>query len=579
MGEQESLSIEETNKLRISLGLKPIEVPARNEKEPATVEKIGDEVENKLDYDKSTFIDPKVSRLRWNLKRAKSRSQGNTVLDSSTNDNDDDSGDWIANVKLKNKRPGRSTLKKDYFEDNEEHEDLQNSNVDEIGARTRVEGQISNLLPGKDVILTLKESELDEGETEDTLVNEGLAHDQQQAKNMRLKRMNQERKRRKTTIGKGSMNNDDDENEENSEIYMVDGKIVGQDSNDQTDKEVRDERKIDIVSRSDSADDSAEEEPSDFAAVKIKKRKKLNNNKAVSSKRTRLTDSVAPRVALIDEDAEDPVEDELQNVLKIRKKANRGIHQESLKTPEQIAKEVEEERKERASRIRNINHSNGITIDENSTFLSSLTAGQQTTKESAFERTSFQPVDLKASASRPREFEANERENNSGDDDNGDQSTGASLEGGLAATLGFLRDRNVIPGQPSREVAASSTSSRNAEIVAFQQQQEARKVRNRFADELTKGSVQYSKEELESLQQLQEQEINDRNKILQRQKLADYNPEVNLTYKDDAGNVLTTKEAYKKLSQAFHGTRSNRKKQAKAQQKVLNRNKNQGGYV
>ncbi|CEP62303.1 U4/U6-U5 snRNP complex subunit SNU66 LALA0_S05e02542g [Lachancea lanzarotensis] len=576
MGNYESLSVEETNKLRISIGLKPIELPERNKAEPAVQPKDADEVENKLNHDKTASIDPKISRLRSNLQRAKSKSQVNTVLDGVT---DDDSVDWIANVKLK-KRPGRSTtLNKDYFEEKEEPEDPETSRKNENGSRTRVTGQISELVPGKDVILTLKESELGEEEIEDTLVNEGLAHDQEQANNMRLKRMNQDRKRRKITIGKGSMKEDDDENQEEAEIYLVNGRIVGQAPDEQPPTQRRDDKRVDVASISDNAEESAEE-ASDFAAVKIKKRKKLNNS-GVSSRRSRPTDFVAPKVALIDEDSVDPAEDELQNLLKVRKKTNLRSHNESLKTPEQIAKEVELEKKERASRVQNLNYLRGITIDENSAFLSSLKGDQPADQTSVSEHSSsFQPVNLKVTAVEPpHQLKQEDQENTSGVEEIQEQVSGASFEGGLAATLGFLRNRNVIPAQPSGDAVANSISSRTADLVAYQQQQEAQNVRSRFANELAKGSVRYSKEELESLQKLQEQEINDRNKTLQRQRLAAYNPEVNLTYKDNAGNVLTTKEAYKKLSQAFHGTRSNSKKLAKARQKVQDRNRHSDSYV
>ena len=33
-----------------------------------------------------------------------------------------------------------------------------------------------------------------------------------------------------------------------------------------------------------------------------------------------------------------------------------------------------------------------------------------------------------------------------------------------------------------------------------------------------------------------------------------YNPKVELTYKDELGNVLNTKQAYKQLSHKYHGT-------------------------
>ncbi|SJM82396.1 uncharacterized protein ZBIST_0467 [Zygosaccharomyces bailii] len=58
-----------------------------------------------------------------------------------------------------------------------------------------------------------------------------------------------------------------------------------------------------------------------------------------------------------------------------------------------------------------------------------------------------------------------------------------------------------------------------------------------------------------------------------------YNPEINLIYRDKKGNQLTTKEAYKKLSQKFHGTKSNKKKRDKFDARVQARARLQNNDV
>ena len=42
-----------------------------------------------------------------------------------------------------------------------------------------------------------------------------------------------------------------------------------------------------------------------------------------------------------------------------------------------------------------------------------------------------------------------------------------------------------------------------------------------------------------------------------------YNPKVELTYKDELGNVLNTKQAYKQLSHKYHGTGLDKNKRNK----------------
>ena len=55
-------------------------------------------------------------------------------------------------------------------------------------------------------------------------------------------------------------------------------------------------------------------------------------------------------------------------------------------------------------------------------------------------------------------------------------------------------------------------------------------------------------------------------------KLKNYNPEIKLVYKNKNGDILTAKEEYKRLSQAYHGTKSNKRKLAKAKLKIQERN-------
>ena len=52
-----------------------------------------------------------------------------------------------------------------------------------------------------------------------------------------------------------------------------------------------------------------------------------------------------------------------------------------------------------------------------------------------------------------------------------------------------------------------------------------------------------------------------------------YNPKVELTYKDELGNVLNTKQAYKQLSHKYHGTGldKNKKKQEQLKKKQQQR--------
>ncbi|KAL3234816.1 hypothetical protein RNJ44_02604 [Nakaseomyces bracarensis] len=66
--------------------------------------------------------------------------------------------------------------------------------------------------------------------------------------------------------------------------------------------------------------------------------------------------------------------------------------------------------------------------------------------------------------------------------------------------------------------------------------------------------------------------LKDNNALVKKEEPSKKDKEVSLEYKDTEGNILTTKEAYKLLSQKFHGTKSNKKKQEKFKAKVRARN-------
>ncbi|CUS20908.1 LAQU0S02e01090g1_1 [Lachancea quebecensis] len=558
----ESLSLEETNKLRVSLGLKPIDanpdgkkdVPRQqNEKEKRgeSNEKTAAEAVSN-GYERDTFVDNKVSKLRWNLKRAKSKVSSSTALfddDGAANEQN-----WLASISTR-KKPKR-TLNKVYDELEEASQDA------EVGIK--VSQRMSDLSSRENVILTLQEADVHADDREDVLIDEGATQDLQQAKRLELKRMNQDRKR-KGTGANFAKETEEHQNQQATSLRLVDGRIVeeetlslGHEAESSQDNRVK-------VSIEPSASEDEERHTTDFAPIKIKKRKKLKGS-SLSQKRSRPVSQI-PKVTLLNEDTEDPVEEELKGFLKIRKSMSSKSNSNE-KSAEQIAFETREEaleRKERAAKVANVRVSQELVLDENSAFLDNLKKDLISNKESSqkFEKLNLKVSEFNAPPSVPNSKAAGE--SNIFEEKNEPQ-----FYGGLASTLSFLKDHNILPQQPKTPTA--SLRSTDCELLALKQKLETRKVKEKFREELSQDSIQYSREELDRIEELQNREIAKRNQLLQKERLAGYNPEVKLTYKDDRGNELTTKEAYKQLSQAFHGTHSNRKKLAKAQRKVEQRN-------
>ncbi|KAJ2257212.1 hypothetical protein GGI13_000970 [Coemansia sp. RSA 455] len=152
-----------------------------------------------------------------------------------------------------------------------------------------------------------------------------------------------------------------------------------------------------------------------------------------------------------------------------------------------------------------------------------------------------------------------------------------SVGSGLFATLSLLRQRNMLDkltdDQRKREIQQRSRDSLLAEqrrqdaaltlerqrikLLGSHAQKQApaadKKQRRGKADELTP-------KELDEIK-AREQEALDRKWAREyEERMRDYKPQVNLEYVDDTGRTLTTKEAYKQLSHAFHGHYSGKNK-------------------
>ncbi|SCU90011.1 LADA_0F01244g1_1 [Lachancea dasiensis] len=577
MAQQVSLSIEETNKLRLSLGLKPIEVEVSHKETNSADDNDSVPLSEHESTSKSNATADKLSRLRWNLKRAQSKLQSDVLVGGLK---DDDDKDWLNKVGAKKRRQNGPALRKNYQE--MDRETFEN---DEFDPKVKVVHEMSQMTPGSDVILTLQESELDSEGKGDVLVNEGALQDAQQAKNVNLKRLNQARRLGKISVSKGSYEEGSDDNKESGpSLYMVEGRLVGPESPENSPK-APDNRMTTSIYRDTEEKEGDISGPSDFAPVKIKKRKKLSGPN-VSSKRSKPVPQNI-KVELVDEDsvdAADAADQELEEFLKIQHSANAG-ERKAQKSAEEIVKEIEEEKRDRSARDATIAGARGFIVDENSVFLSKLQSSLLTkTDPVKFERIDLTPASTIGNAIKGDSvlFSEGEQKKEEEGGDQGDhfdgESNQANFQDGLASTLNFLRDHNAIPPLGVNS-AKNGEKSKELEELALKQMIEARVSRERFAQELSEGKVRYTPDELDKIQRLHEQQVSNRNHVLQRERLVSYNPEVKLSYKDSHGNELTTKEAYKKLSQAFHGTRSNRKKFAKAQQKVENRNRQNQSYI
>ncbi|KAJ2862488.1 hypothetical protein GGH94_004242 [Coemansia aciculifera] len=152
-----------------------------------------------------------------------------------------------------------------------------------------------------------------------------------------------------------------------------------------------------------------------------------------------------------------------------------------------------------------------------------------------------------------------------------------SVGSGLFATLSLLRQRNMLDkltddqrqrelqqrsrdtllAEQRRQDAALTLERQRIKLLGARNQKQApapdKKQRRGKADELTP-------QELDEIK-AREQEALDRKWAREyEERMRDYKPQVNLEYVDETGRKLTTKEAYKQLSHAFHGHYSGKNK-------------------
>uniref|UniRef100_A0A7G3B1I9 Putative u4/u6.u5 snrnp associated protein n=1 Tax=Lutzomyia longipalpis TaxID=7200 RepID=A0A7G3B1I9_LUTLO len=213
-GAGDCLSIEETNKLRAKLGLKPLEVdtgPIAREKPSAEDGGDTDEPElkrHKDDYGEflhkpaTNFADTKqAEKIREKIKeRREKRQLENTLLKVTplgASDEEDDLVSWVDRSREKEKLRKEAEMRAKWLEELEEQ--IEGGSVDEKERRQayygshdlrglRVEHDATEFTEGKTMILTLKDQDV-LNEDGDTLVNVNLKDTERYRKNVENKKL------------------------------------------------------------------------------------------------------------------------------------------------------------------------------------------------------------------------------------------------------------------------------------------------------------------------------------------------------------------------------------------------------
>ncbi|KHC75199.1 U4/U6.U5 tri-snRNP-associated protein 1 [Candida albicans SC5314] len=652
MSEEISLSLEETNKLRIKAGLSPIPTTSSqsNEKVREVIslsieetnklrQKIGlpllptttttnissdsTEYKNYEDYERERLQNLKNNQLIERINNAKFNSNKRKFLTNETiidNAEDLDTDDWLNNL-------GEST------ESSKPHKKqkttIVKSNQNDTGPTTTIIGHTTKELQslGNNEILTLKDTDLinddDEDGTGSILMNQDLSN------KAKLKRNLAERKEAENIKFNGRhyrRNNKEEEEEEEEEFNDIDGLLTN-------DKVIMSGSTIDLSSNTAKPPPPPKDKKKNMMAItnlfedldnvtlsnnnniksnvpiKMKKiKKKKDNNKKKSNKLKLLDDTIKPVELSVEtnignDDDIDDIENQLSN--SISNLRTKKLQTRLEFTPEQLAEEIsankrwEFERKLEQENLKNNNNNNNVYNDTIG-FLNNLETNI-------------------LSESGEVEVTANINEESADDDDEDDvkqqeveskqtnpgvysiveekqkEDEAPKFSGGLAETLKFLKSRNILDPE---SITTTNEELRQQELAREEaiKKSELLKMKISIEERILKEELSKDKsyirmpkiersgyfEKLLDTRLKQKGIIIDNNTGTTTKKtnsgmvqnnLKIYNPKVELTYKDELGNVLNTKQAYKQLSHKYHGTGldKNKKKQEQLKKKQQQR--------
>lgn len=658
MSEEISLSLEETNKLRIKAGLSPIPTTSSqlNEKVREVIslsieetnklrQKIGlpllptttttttnissdsTEYKNYEDYERERLQNLKNNQLIERINNAKFNSNKRKFLTNETiidNAEDLDTDDWLNNL-------GEST------ESSKPHKKqkttIVKSNLNDTGPTTTIIGHTTKELQslGNNEILTLKDTDLinddDEDGTGSILMNQDLSN------KAKLKRNLAERKEAENIKFNGRhyrRNNKEEKEEEEEEFNDIDGLLTN-------DKVIMSGSTIDLSSNTAKPPPPPNDKKKNMLAItnlfedldndtlsnnnniksnipiKMKKiKKKKDNNKKKSNKLKLLDDTIKPVELLVEtnignDDDIDDIENQLSN--SISNLRTKKLQTRLEFTPEQLAEEIsankrwEFERKLEQENLKNNNNNNNVYNDTigflnnlETNILSESGEVEVTTninEESADDddEDDVKQQEVESKQTNPGVYSIVEEKQK--------EDEAPKFSGGLAETLKFLKSRNILDPE---SITTTNEELRQQELAREEaiKKSELLKMKISIEERILKEELSKDKsyirmpkiersgyfEKLLDTRLKQKGIIIDNNTGTTTKKtnlgmvqnnLKIYNPKVELTYKDELGNVLNTKQAYKQLSHKYHGTGLDKNKKKQEQLKKKQQQQQQRG--
>ncbi|KAK9317677.1 SART-1 protein [Lipomyces starkeyi] len=355
--DESSLSLEETNKLRISLGLRPIPVPgdegigASSTSAPAP-----DSDELALANWRAKYETEKKSAereaTRKRIQKAKERIERLKYLDGrSLGEQDEDSVDDVRKWVKRSKKKVKISIP----EDDDEQEEMRQYTAEDLKG-LKVGHSLEDIVDGEDVILTLKDRNvLDEGD--DELVSLALEEHAKATQNIE----NRKRKSRYTgfededALGekKGILSRYDEDDESNKKFFTLDSEVISVGdvvSEKQKKLDAMNPGKVKVSLEVDLPPIGIIQDSSDYMPaerIKIKKPKKSKNSKN-SRKRAAEEDDEDGRNqdAVMVDYQPDVIEDDDEDLQALLSKQRRSLQKKrkaQFLTPEMLAQAIRDQ--------------------------------------------------------------------------------------------------------------------------------------------------------------------------------------------------------------------------------------------
>ncbi|KAF5607210.1 U4 tri-snRNP-associated snu66 [Fusarium subglutinans] len=604
----DAATIEETNRIRISLGMKPLPVPgADNTSQSQSMYADGDapstlESRQAQAYDNyNKVVDAEKAKKKREekaaaVRKARELAQRNAVLEGKGFGEAEEGGDlsakdWLIGQKKRQKKIAKVRKLEEELAAAEAEAAAAVQYTSKDLAGIKVGHDTADFLDGDDQILTLKDTTIDENEEEgDELENLNMREAEKLAERL-------DNKKKKPGYNplddeeegeRGILSHYDEEIEgKKSKKFTLDTSGVIAELSDILEKPVDKTKNGQNVSLDDVIGDAPiSSDYIDPSQIKVKKPKKKKGKKGTRQKPTDDDDLFATETTPIDDAmdidsknttnnkrkaVDDPFvdDDDLQATLAIQRK--NALKKRKKTRPEDIARLLREDDEPEPAE----QQEGGLVLDEVSEFVAGLTKPGENeerkprrpkTVSKSPEPDEDHPMgdDAEVAEEKPQSSSVEELDEAGVEEE---KAVGA----GMGAALALLRERGLVEDTRGD---AEYTSLRNREDFLakkrlleeeLDEQARAQRERDRTSGKLDRMSVREREEWARQQNTWRDQQQSRRMAELFS---AGYKPNVDIKYTDDHGRSLDHKEAFKYMSHKFHGKGSGKGKTEKRLKKI-----------